>query len=854
MQLDEDKLTIEPPESTSEGRLLALLTGGLYALFSLLPDSHSLMVAWPWVFVWQMAIAAPMLWWLWQVWQQERIVKLGSGWDWVLGIAIVGISISTLFAVFPNQARWYGWAALGAIAALYALNNWLRDSQRRYNLLVAQGILAFVFVLLSLSLWGAQTWLPELRRLAAIQAEYGINLAFDFSTLELRNWALPGHQNYVAGYLLLVLPLFVGLGILSKGWMRGVWFLATALGVIDFYTTSSRGGWLGLAAMVPIAIAILLSRSRLPRWGMLLAGGGAIAALVALALTNNRLASFVTRLVSGEDVGGISYRLITGTVGWRMGITHLISGVGLGGVPLLYQNYLPVWAGREAELTFQLHSTPPQLWAEMGIWGILAMGGAIALLLYHAWRWHFSDIECERSDRVFVSSICVGLIGYSVLSLTDYQLDNLCIAGTLVIYLACLASERRSRPQVSGADFIVLKDTRKAKGVALFGIGLFVAASVWLAPIHLAWQRSQIAFSVLADTETLEEAYPLFEDFLKRSQRLAPWEPYYPYQLGWFSGNLALELEDPQAQQQAIANGIEFLAQGNRLSPHREFGRTNLAWLYVTQQNFGAAAENFARSAELVPAKRSVFFGLGLTLVVQGQIELAVEAMVLEILRDPLFATSPIWRSPGLFSNIYPQVLQQVDRAYEELLQADATTETLEQYLHRARGGLAWWRGDRETARTELEISGSPLARLLLALEAGEVPETLGSSPGELAIAAWFEPENRDNLLRQAWVKAQKIAPLEALIAPAIAGMEASPTFEAWLRENPPTRRYRRSRPGFEIVSRHADGLDPVDYQTIFENAAIVDLFPEILPSPKYFPPLDRALQPRREVLLEAIS
>jgi hypothetical protein len=65
------------PSDQSQGCLFALLTATFYALFTLLPDSNSLMVSWPWVFIWQIALLTPMLWFLWQIWQQKQWQGLG---------------------------------------------------------------------------------------------------------------------------------------------------------------------------------------------------------------------------------------------------------------------------------------------------------------------------------------------------------------------------------------------------------------------------------------------------------------------------------------------------------------------------------------------------------------------------------------------------------------------------------------------------------------------------------------------------------------------------------------------------------------------------------------------------------
>ena len=282
-----------------DGRLLGLLCAIFFVLFTLLPDSHSLMVAWPWVLVWQLALTCPILWLCWQLWFNPHFPSLGHGLDLIAGVATVGLVVSSQWAEFPQQARWYGWAALGVLAAFYALNAWCYSPERRYRLFVAQGILHLVFIVVSLSLWTSQTLLPELARLRSLQAQ-GLTLAFNFSTLELRNWAPMGHQNYVAGYLLLALPVLCGLSCHHKGLWRGGWLSALGLGLLDLYSTSSRGGWLGIIVAGLVAGLVLLTTRRGAWQGLILVVGSGLSMVLVLLAANNRLRSQLLNLFPRE--------------------------------------------------------------------------------------------------------------------------------------------------------------------------------------------------------------------------------------------------------------------------------------------------------------------------------------------------------------------------------------------------------------------------------------------------------------------------------------------------------------------------------------------------------------------------
>jgi hypothetical protein len=60
------------PEA-SDGTLLALLMVAFYVIFTLVPGSSTLIVSWPWVFLWQVGLTLPMLWQLWQLWHRPLV-------------------------------------------------------------------------------------------------------------------------------------------------------------------------------------------------------------------------------------------------------------------------------------------------------------------------------------------------------------------------------------------------------------------------------------------------------------------------------------------------------------------------------------------------------------------------------------------------------------------------------------------------------------------------------------------------------------------------------------------------------------------------------------------------------------
>ncbi|MBA2748113.1 MAG: O-antigen ligase family protein, partial [Tatlockia sp.] len=631
---------------------------------------------------------------------------------------------------------------------------------------------------------------------------------------------------------------------------RYLWVSAVILGLIDLYSTSSRGGWLGLIIVGIISFIFLLIRSKLPRLWLGLAGVAILVIFSFLVFANNRLNTLITAVLTGKGVGEFAYRIITATTGWKIGINHLIFGAAPGSVPLLYQQYRPTWAGREAELAYQLHSTPAHIWAELGLSGIAVLLSAIALLYYLGLKWVSTSESKNNPKQIFVYSIYAGLTAYGINSLTDYQLDNICISGTIVIYIAVLAAFFRS---------VLANENTKIQpkvlnGLTLGGLGILLAMIVWLFPIHAAWNSSSIGFLALnsqTNNQTPVQKSELVTEFTQRltkAHQLAPWEAYYPYQLGWNLGNMGLEASSPQERQKLIEAGIDWFNQGIKVSPNQEFGHTNLAWLLMAKGDATKATKEFARSTQLMSAKRGVFYGLGLSLLAQGKTDLGIEAITLEALRDPIIITSPIWKSPQL-KPIYDRVISSLIAKYTVLIQKPSP---LNSYLRYCLGGLHWWQGNYQASRANWEASKSVLGLQVLDLAEGK--SILRDQAANQAIAAWLDPAHRQTLLQSALITANSTIPSPQLVQDLAKSMDSSATLEQWLKQKAPTQQYRRSRAGFGVLSRHNDGPAPVDFLPVVENGAMTNLFAGLIPSAIYEPELDLALQPWRDLLLKKIS
>ncbi|PZO52669.1 MAG: polymerase [Phormidesmis priestleyi] len=842
MQKDLIAASSAPTQSTSLlPKAIALATITFYTFFTLLPNSNSLMVKWPWVFLWQFGLMLGPIALLFQLWQRS-FRRLGSRLDWLAGAWCSVLVLSATFAQFSHQAIWYSWAAICNIAFLYVLNSWLTSANRVRYLLIFQGGLSVIFSGLSLISWFFQTVRPYQQTLQQLKS-YGIERSFDLEILTLRNWHPIGHQNYVAGYLLLALPLLFGLAFSQRGWQRIAWLGGFALSLVTLYSTASRGSWFGLVAS--LAVFISLSVWQYPQFRKLLLGSGLIGfgAIALWGVSSDRIRPLFTALFNHNASGAAPYRLITNATGWYMGQDHPILGAGLGSVALLYQKYRPAWAGTEAELTYQLHSTPAQLWAELGIAGALLTLITLTTVSYLSWRCckntsrtdqaSAATSEIASTPSLVIIGIISGLVGYSVYAITDYQLDNICISGTLIIFIATLIFHSRHHSNPSPAT---PRSHSFYQRTVLAGAGVLAAVSLWLYPVHRAWMLSSQGFLALQQND-----FASFVIYLTKAHELAPWEPYYPYQLAWNLGELAYQSEDAQQQETLRQESVDWFKKANALSPNQEFGYSNLGWLLVNSDPH-AATQNFLKATQLVADKRGAFFALGYSLLKENKPELALQAMVNELLQQPALLTSPIWRSPELAA-FYPQVLTSFENELNRRL-AEANTEESAARFNQLLGSLSWWQGDFDKARMAFEKVPTPLNQAILALAQTHLGEKVEIEVSEetaagSAIAAWQNPKGAERSLFKSVLLSMPsdfvpvVSDIDRAANELKSAMVQSASFHEWVTQKAPIHQNRNQRLGFGTISRHIDGPLPSDFsaktQSSLEMILLNNLFPPAL-------------------------
>jgi hypothetical protein len=367
------------------------------------------------------------------------------------------------------------------------------------------------------------------------------------------------------------------------------WSTGAGVAVVLLFTSGSRGGFAGLAVLALAATPAIARRLRLKLWIVALLGLAACALLFA---ANPRIRGLLSGTAADAPPNASNVqRSAMLAAGLRLGAERPLLGWGPGATPLAYPR---VRAGLEGgtENVLQLHSLPVELWAEFGAAGVLLALGGLGLAACSAFR---VDAESARPSATSPNhgrrvepalpqcrTVLLGLSGYLVFSLTDWQLD-------VPVFAAAAAA--------SGA---LLAAPGQTAGIIARRAGVLLPVLV-LATVGLLGRRDP--------TPVMNIEGLVFASSPATTDR-----------------------------------GIGLLQSSLALNPDQEIAHFNLGWLLVVKDS-AAAERHFLAAARLVPDKGGVWFGLGLARLNQNNPAGAARAFALEGLNDPAFLFSPWWKS-----------------------------------------------------------------------------------------------------------------------------------------------------------------------------------------------------------------
>lgn len=671
---------------------------------------------------------------------------------------------------------------------------------------IVGGVAVWGLVLCMVSLW---RWLMQDVALESFNVGRVNGLlgerVFRIDWTEIRNGHPFGHQNYLAGAILLLMPFWLSLSGSDRRWGRLTGCAGLGFGFLALWSTQTRAAPPALGAMLGLllvwtGVRRVWSRRRWLLWCM--TGGALIGALMAANPRNQQIAA------SGDSA----------SIVWQADVRRQMldagrlllegrewTGIGPGAVPAKY----PLVRGRidaGLEANYQLHNTPLQLVVELG-WPALIM--VLALLAATFIRWWRTPAHEETSRVPTGVWAGIAVFGYAVYSFTDYQLDVAgigCLLG-LAVGLVWSGSRSAETPRSVAAW---------PGRLGVVGVGLLFVASL-MATLWIG--RARWSFHE-ANSARLRGDGGSFVELATRAHRQDPANPFYPEKIAaWHIERLAAATNAAFVATETSA-ARQWLETSLAGSPDSEYARFNLGWLLLRSEPRRALL-HFRRAAQLVPDRRGVYLGCALALAGLDRPEEAAQALALELVLDPGFlATANAWHREPLASLKAP-ALRRATSLLTTLAQETNLAASNGQWLREKAAAMAWLAGGPAPP----ERDGRFLGDFWKTLDAGDssAAETMSAgAPWMLVRRAWKESSEDEakRLLIAAAYRSGRRIPSESTLAAWMARLRIG-TWSEVVRSEPAVELrsgYRRERTGYNLIARHAEGARPADVPVYEEN------------------------------------
>jgi len=787
----------------------------VFIILALVSNGATRIYQWPWSLMASGLAVAPIA--LLFLNQFGRKTSVGSDANLLVGLLAAVLVISALNSRFSSQSLESCLPALGMLATVFCIAAYITSGDpagRPRSLQKWIGGFGLAFALISLFGWfyGDVAW--QSSKAISLNSLAGEEIQ-SLNLFDVRNQSPLGHGNYTAGLALLLLPWLLGLVAGEHTLKRVFWLAASGLVGFVLFTSGSRGALLGVAAMVASLLAILALQRSIRRRTLVGVALLTVVGVGIVALSQPRIRSLLQDWSqTGELNPGDRQRWSMAEAGLRMGADHPIIGQGPGVTPLTYPRYRAHLDGG-VDSALQLHSTPLQIWADLGTTGILlTLGlGVIAVRRIRGFLRGRTSGDPTTGYSVVLISAAVSTVGYLAFSLTDFQLDVPVFAGLLAINLGVLLGITRPKK---------IQDDNAFPGVHRMGnlrVLCALAASLIALPVFWASGKATLARRAhCAAVDRLERGDTEgFASGIRQAIRWSPDNAFYPVSAGL--GMLRFSYQEFRPDQIASLreNAISFFQDSLDLNDDQEIAHFNLGWLLLPGDPV-KAEQHFRQAAHLVPDKGGVYLGRGLACFEQGNRNGALDGFALEMVNDPIFATAPFWDIP----DYRPLRRPAIEKAISILEDSAAEPGTSDQPI----GDLS-----REVATILRDLQAEGPSGALL-LSRSEIARATAGMEGARQATAINTQLVRRRLHRIPEEIIEAYGALFDRTGPDPKAILADPAG----RENPLVRQIRRERPGYGILMRNLDVPLPIDAYLIQENAIVRDFFPNLFPRKGYLP------------------
>lgn len=459
-----------------------------------------------------------------------------------------------------------------------------------------------------------------------------------------RAFSTLGHPNFLAAYLVLVVPI-AGVRLLSASdWSaRAFHGVVSGVGLLCLYLTFSRSGWLGLLAAVGFLVALQVKRSWQRNWWLGLTGCCmvALAAMVGLAyldpggIFSQSPLEPVHSFLRGKSATVQVRALIWGSV-WELIGQRPVLGFGPETFRLVFPQAFPpllnIYGGSVASGD---HAHNELLdWAmNTGSLGLTAYLFWFATVLWTGIR----SLPCveDKTSRRLLTGLMAAMVGYTVQNQFSFPtiapLSYFWLIAGWVVAISHSASPSCNRTELSSAAAVAStsKLVRWMRAASMVG-GLGVTASLLVAALipHTVslWAdvQAQTAWS-LARTGEWDESVTVYREAL----RLQRTQDRYWRSLA--ETYLALALNNPHRAAEAMPLAESALQEAIALSPLDVDYRLALGRLYYTWGVSGQrdrlllAADAYRQAVAMSPSDPQLWSEWGRTCQALGQLTAAIE-------------------------------------------------------------------------------------------------------------------------------------------------------------------------------------------------------------------------------------
>ena len=396
------------------------------------------------------------------------------------------------------------------------------------------------------------------------------------------------------------------------------------------YLTSSRGGWLAAAAGFGVLFFLLIWQNKInikQIWGILkkrpiILGGLIIVGILISAI----LAYFLYQKALHPTHGGL---LSSRKTLWEPAIETFIKNPIFGQGPFTYgSSFIRSNSTPPSMIYVHAHSIPMNTLAEMGIFGILALGFLVFSYIKKL-------ISLLKSSLQAIPPIVIGTIAYATSFLVHNFFDSLALEPSLLWPATILlgatmgslsknqAMESKSNPTRSW--WIVIPIT-----IAWIGIWM-------VTPYHKGVE--------LGNQNQWQAAREQFSIAVKRD----PASTIAHQQLGLVNSVLA-----SQGDSEALLNAINELNQTVKQEPSWALNYANLASLYAENDQLAEAQISAQKSVQLAPQVGLYQLNLGVIAEQNQDLPVASQAYQMVLQMEPEWADTNFWT----FSPLWQEVLK----------------------------------------------------------------------------------------------------------------------------------------------------------------------------------------------------